>query len=72
MVEPSEEIYVIFDKRTGSIKTGGGSSTKPAVHAYPTEAGAWAGTKRIKSCYYGSSSSGVAKYVLVEVKEDRE
>lgn len=42
MTNPAEEIYVIFDK-----KTGGGSSTKPSVHAYPTETEAWRGARRI-------------------------
>lgn len=72
MIEPAEEIYVVYNKETGSIKTGGGSSTKPSVHAYPTEAAAWAGVRRISSGYYSSDESGVAKYRLVEAKENRE
>nr|DAK96908.1 MAG TPA: hypothetical protein [Caudoviricetes sp.] len=72
MIEPAEEIYVVFNKKTGSTKTGGGSSTKPSVHAYLTEAAAWAGVRRISSGYYSPDESGVAKYRLVEAKESRE
>ena len=36
MTNPAEEIYVIFNKKTGSIKTGGGSKYK-IVHAYLSE-----------------------------------
>lgn len=72
MIEPAEEIYVVYNKETGSIKTGGGSSTKASVHAYPTEAAAWAGVRRISSGYYSPDESGVAKYRLVEAKETRE
>lgn len=32
MIEPAEEIYVIFNKKTGSIKTGSGRKYK-IVHA---------------------------------------
>jgi len=70
MTNPAEEIYVIFDKKTGSIKTGGGSSTKPSVHAYPTETDAWRGARRIG--WYPSDRWGIAKYRLVEAKENRE
>lgn len=72
MIEPAEEIYVVYNKETGSIKTGGGSSTKASVHAYPTEAAAWAGVRRISSGYYSPNKSGVAKYRLVEEKETKE
>ena len=70
MIGPVEEIYVIYDMVTDSIKTGGGSSTKPSVHAYKTESEAWKGTKRIGT--YSSSRWGVAKYKLVEAKESKE
>lgn len=56
-------------RKQGGIKTGGGSSTKPPVHAYTTERKAWAGAKRVKSCYYGVEDTAIAKYILVEVKE---
>lgn len=72
MIEPAEEIYILFEKETGDIKTGGGSSTKPSVHAYTTEGKALAGAKRVKSCYYGVEDTAIAKYILVEVKECRE
>mgnify|MGYP007012406113 CR=1 FL=1 len=69
MIGPAEEIYIIYDRVTESIKTGGGSSTKPSVHAYMSENEAWKGVKRIGQ---PESRSGVAKYVLVEAKENRE
>ena len=68
MIEPAEEIYVIFDKSNGDIKTGGGSSTKPSVHAYPTETDAWRGARRIG--YRDPDDWGIAKYRLVEAKEN--
>ena len=67
MINPSEEIYIIFDKATGDIKTGGGSSTKSSVHAYPTETDAWRGARRIG--YRDPDDWGIAKYKLVETKE---
>lgn len=70
MTNPAEEIYVIFDKKTGSIKTGGGSSTRPSVHAYPTETEAWQGARRIG--YRTPDDWGIAKYRIVEAKENRE
>lgn len=70
MIGPAEEIYVIYDKVTESIKTGGGSSTKPSVHAYTSEDEARKGVKRIG--FYGPSRWGIAKYRLVEAKENRE
>lgn len=74
MIEPAEEIYVVYNKETGSIKTGGGSSTKPSVHAYKTESEAWKGSHRLYGYgfYRGGGQWGVAKYRLVEVKENRE
>lgn len=67
MTNPAEEIYVIFNKKTGSIKTGGGSSTRPSVHAYSTETAAWQGARRIG--YNTPDDWGIAKYKLVETKE---
>lgn len=40
MIEPAEEIYVIFNKKTGSIKTGSGRKYK-LVHAYLSEKMGW-------------------------------
>lgn len=70
MTNPADEIYVIYNKETGSIKTGGGSSTRPSVHAYPTETEAWQGARRIG--WYSSDRWGIAKYRLVGAKENRE
>ena len=67
MINPSEEVYIIFDKSSGGIKTGGGSSTKPSIHAYPTESDAWRGVRRIG--YRNPDDWGIAKYKLVETKE---
>lgn len=74
MIEPAEEIHVIFNKVTGDIKTGGGSSTKPSVHAYKTESEAWKGSHRLYGYgfYRGGGQWGVAKYRFVEAKENRE
>lgn len=65
--EVPETIFVIVDKETGSIKTGGGSSTPASVHAYETARAAWLGVRRIGS--YGPSHWCVAKYHLVEVTD---
>lgn len=67
MIDPLGEIYIIFEKSTGDIKTGGGSSTRPSVHAYPTETDAWRGARRIGS--RNPDKQGIAKYKLVETKE---
>lgn len=67
MINPLEEVYIIFEKSSGSIKTGGGSSVKPSVHAYPTESDAWRGARWIG--YRTSDDWGIAKYKLVETKE---
>ena len=72
MIEPAEEIYVIFNKKTGSIKTGGGRKYK-IVHAYLSENMGWGGIGRIGQ--FARSEKGdyaVAKYRLVEAKECRE
>lgn len=68
MTGPAEQIYIIYDKVTESIKTGGGSSTKPSVHAYMSESEAWKGVRRIG--WHSPSHWGVAKYHLVEAKEN--
>lgn len=67
MTNPLEEVYIIFEKFSGDLKTGGGSSTKPSVHAYPTETDAWRGARRIG--YRTPDEWGIAKYKLVETKE---
>nr|DAM78706.1 MAG TPA: hypothetical protein [Caudoviricetes sp.] len=74
MTEPAEEIYVVYNRVTGDIKTGGGSSTKPSVHAYKTESEAWKGSHRLYGygLYQGGGQWGVAKYRLVETEENRE
>lgn len=40
MIEPPEEIYEIFNKKTGSIKTGG-RKKYAIVHAYLSEKMGW-------------------------------
>lgn len=72
MVNPAEEIYVIFNKKTGSIKTGS-RKKYPIVHAYLSEKMGWGGIGRIGQ--FAREEKGdyaVAKYHLVEVKENRE
>lgn len=46
MIGPAEEIYVIFNKKTGSIKTGSGRKYK-IVHAYLSEKMGWGGIGRV-------------------------
>ena len=53
MIEPAEEIYVIFNKKTGSIKTGSGKKYK-LVHAYLSEKMGWV---RDRDILAGSCSS---------------
>lgn len=67
MINPLEEVYIIFEKSSGDLKTGGGSSTKPSVHAYSTETDAYRGARRID--YRTPDEWGIAKYKLVETKE---
>ena len=62
-----ETIFVIVDKETGSIKTGGGSSTPASVHAYETAREAWLGVRRIG--WRSPSDWRVAEYRLVEVTD---
>ena len=71
MVDPAEEIYVIFNKKTGSIKTGGGRKYK-IVHAYLSEKMGWGGIGRIGQ-FAGKEKDdyAVAKYKLVEARESR-
>lgn len=72
MIEPAEEIYVIFNKKTGSIKTGSGRKYK-IVHAYLSEKMSWGGIGRIgQFAREEKDDYAVAKYRLVEVKETRE
>ena len=72
MIEPAEEIYVIFNKKTGSIKTGSGKRYK-LVHAYLSEKMGWGGIGRIgQFACEEKDDYAVAKYRLVEVKENRE
>lgn len=71
MVEPAEEIYVIFNKKTGSIKTGSGRKYK-LVHAYLSEKMGWGGIGRIGQFARDEKDDyAVAKYKLVEAKGDR-
>lgn len=67
MINPLKEVYIIFEKSSGDLKTGGGSSTKPSVHAYSTETDAYRGARRIG--YRTPDEWGIAKYKLVETKE---
>ena len=72
MIEPAEEIYVIFNKKTGSIKTGG-HKKYPIVHAYLSEKMGWGGIGRIGQFARAEKDDyAVAKYHLVEAKESRE
>lgn len=72
MIEPAEEIYVIFNKKTGSIKTGGGRKYK-LVHAYLSEKMGWGGIGRIGQFVLDEKDDyAIAKYRLVEAKENRE
>lgn len=72
MIEPAEEIFVIFNKKTGSIKTGSGKRYK-IVHAYLSEKMGWGGIGRIGQFACDEKDDyAVAKYRLVEAKENRE
>lgn len=72
MIEPAKEIYVIFNKKTGSIKTGSGRKYK-IVHAYLSEKMGWGGIGRIGQFASDEKDDyAVAKYHLVEAKENRE
>lgn len=72
MIEPAEEIYVIFNKKTGSIKTGSGKRYK-IVHAYLSEKMGWGGIGRIGQIAREEKDDyAIAKYRLVEAKENRE
>lgn len=72
MTNPAEEIYVIFNKKTGSIKTGG-RKKYPIVHAYLSENMGWGGIGRIGQFARAEKEDyAVAKYRLVEAKESRE
>lgn len=69
MTNPAEEIYVIFNKKTGSIKTGG-RKKYPIVHAYLSEK---MGIGRIGQFARAEKDDyAVDKYHLVEAKESRE
>lgn len=72
MIEPAKEIYVIFNKKTGSIKTGSGRKYK-IVHAYLSEKMGWGGIGRIGQFARDEKDDyEIAKYHLVEAKENRE
>jgi hypothetical protein len=72
MIEPAEEIYVIFNKKTGSIKTGSGRKYK-IVHAYLSEKMGWGGIGRIgQFACEEKDDYAIAKYRLVGAKENRE
>lgn len=72
MTNPADEIYVIYNKKTGSIKTGSGKKYK-IVHAYLSEKMGWGGIGRVgQFAHEEKGDYAVAKYKLVEVKENRE
>ena len=72
MTNPAEEIYVIFNKKTGSIKTGS-RKKYPIVHAYLSEKMGWGGIGRIgQFAREEKEDYAVAKYHLVKAKESRE
>lgn len=72
MVNPADEIYVIYNKKTGSIKTGSGKKYK-IVHAYLSEKMGWGGIGRIgQFAREEKDDYAIAKYKLVEVKENKE
>lgn len=56
-------IYLVVDETDGSIKTGGGSSTRPAVHAYLTEEEAQSFIK-VALRYNGARKYAVVKYTI--------
>lgn len=47
MTNPADEIYVIFDKKTGDIRTGSGKRGYKVVHAYLSEKMGWGAIGRI-------------------------
>ena len=69
MIEPTEEIYVIFNKKTGSIKTVGRKKYQ-IVHAYLSEKMGWGRIGQFAR--EEKDDCAVAKYRLVEAKENRE
>ncbi len=72
MIEPADEIYVIYNKKTGSIKTGSGRRYK-IVHAYLSEKMGWGGIGRIgQFAREEKDDYALAKYKLVEVRENKE
>lgn len=72
MTNPAEEIYVIFNKKTGSIKTGG-RKKYAIVHAYLSEKMGCGGIGRIgQFAREEKEDYAVAKYHFVEAKESRE
>ncbi len=72
MIEPADEIYVIYNKKTGSIKTGSGRRYK-IVHAYLSEKMGWGGIGRIgQFAREEKEDYALAKYKLVEVRENKE
>ena len=48
--QPPGSIYVVVNE-DGDIRTGGGSSSRPAVHAYPSEKEARTYVKRAMNSY---------------------
>ena len=66
MIEPAEEIYVIFNKKTGSIKTGSGRRYK-IVHAYLTEKMGWAALAvLVSSCVTRRTTTRLLSTVLLK------
>lgn len=48
--QPPDSIYVVINEN-GDIRTGGGSSSRPAVHAYTSEKEARTYVKRAMNSY---------------------
>ena len=72
MIEPADEVYVIFNKKTGSIKTGGSRSKYKIVHAYLSGKMAWGGVGRVGKVADEEEDYAIAKYRLIETKESKE
>lgn len=73
MTNPADEIYVIFDKKTGDIRTGSGKRGYKVVHAYLSEKMVWGAIGRIAQFTEEARDDyAVAKYRLVEATENRE
>ncbi len=67
MINPADEIYVIYNKKTGSGRR------YRIVHAYPSEKMGWGGIGRVGQFVKDEKDDyALAKYHLVETKENRE